>query len=144
MLFLCTGSSFGFGIALLLIYFNKATGVNEQGQQQGAKIRKLITLAGFTAIVFLFYRLFSVFSSSGRSYTDWLPIMSWAVVFTLLLLRSGKYNSAFYHLLMLLYGIGTMLFLCIHFNPFNTIFFDPAAVLLVAYYMLLVLISISQ
>lgn len=133
------GSSFGFGIALLLVYFNKAIGLSTSGQQEGVKVRQLITLAGFTAIAFLFYRLFSVFRSSGRSYTDWLPIMSWAVVFTLLLLRSGKYNGALYHLLMLLYGIGTMLFLCIHFNPFNTIFFDPAAVLLVAYYMLLVL-----
>ena len=131
-------SSLGFGIALLLVYFNKAIGFNTSGQQEGVKARQLITLAGFTAIVFLFYRLFSVFSGSGRSYTAWLPIISWAFIFILLLVRSGKYNSALYHLLTLLFGMSTMSLLCANPYLLNSIFSEPAAMLIVSYYILLI------
>lgn len=40
---LSLGSSLGFGVALLLVYFNKAVGVSTSGQQQSAKIRMWIT-----------------------------------------------------------------------------------------------------
>lgn len=131
------GSSFGFGIALLLVYYNKTIGVNEQGQQHGSKVRQLITLAGFAAIAFLLYRLFSVFSCSERSYDDWLPMVGWSVLCILVLIRSGKYSSTLYHLLTFVFSTGSMVLLYAN-PPLNPVFFDAAIILPLAYYMLLI------
>lgn len=130
---LFVGSSLGFGIALLLVYFNKAIGVSASGQQQGAKTRMCITLIGCAIIGFMFYLL------HGNIILDGLAMLGWAIAFILLVARSAKYNSNLYHLLALLFGSGTLLFLCIRPNPLSTIVPDPGGVMLLAYYILLVI-----
>lgn len=133
--------SLGFGIALLFIYFNKAIGVNTQGQQ-GSKIKLFITLIAFAAIGLIFYLLYQGSFPAGllpiRSGSTWLPIISWTIAFGLIIIRSMKFNSALYHLLVILSGAGTVLFLSVASGPVNDITLE-ATLMFAAYYMLLVL-----
>src|SRR5690606_19358159 len=110
---LSAGSSLGFGVALLLVYYNKAVGVNTGGQRQGAKVRMQITLIGCAVIGFMSYLLYSGIMLNA------LAMLSWAIAFILLVARSGKYNSDLYHLLALFFGSGTLLFLCTRPNPLS-------------------------
>lgn len=70
---------------------------------------------------------------------DGLPMLCWAVAFILLIARSGKYNSNLYHLLALLYGIGTQLFLNMCSNALGATFLNPLGIILLAYSILLVI-----
>ena len=130
---LFTGSSLGLGIALLLVYFNKAVGVSTRGQQDGAKSRMFLTVTCFAFIVLMLYLFWHNFIIDG------LPMLSWSIFFMLLVARSGKYNSVIYHLLTLLYGTGTLLFLYVCSNALSTIFINPPGIMLLAYSILLVI-----
>lgn len=110
-----SGSSIGFGIVLMAIYFNKEVGVNDNGKQAGEKPRKLITWIGGIAIAFSFYLLHRRFAQAEKlpvaPGSIWPAIITWTVSFCLLVTRSMKFNSALYHLLVVLSGAGTLLFL---------------------------------
>lgn len=131
------GSSIGFGIVLLAIYFNKEIGVNDHGQQGGEQSRRLITGIGGIAIGLMFYLLYRRFAQLETLPVApgglWWTVILWSASFCLLMIRSMKFNSALYHLLLILCGTGTLLFLSV-----NGIALDATAIMFAAFYMLLV------
>lgn len=137
-----TGGSIGFGIVLLAIYFNKEVGVNENGQQGGEKLRRLITLIGGIAIACMFYLLYRHLARAEQLSVApgsiWLAVITWTISFCLLMIRSMKFNSALYHLLVIVCGAGTVLFLSVSSGVVNGIALDTT-IIFAACYMLLVL-----
>lgn len=137
-----TGSSIVFGILLLATYFNKEVGVNDDGQQGGEKLRGLITLIGGIAIAFIFYLLYRHLPRAEQLSvvpgSIWLAVIIWTISFCLLMIRSMKFNSALYHLLFVVCGTGTALFLSLNSGGVNGIALDTT-IMFAAYYMLLVL-----
>lgn len=131
------GSSIGFGIVLLAIYFNKEVGIDDNGQQGGEKLRRLIIWIGGIAIACMFYLLYRRFARAEQLSVApggiWLAMITWTVSFCLLMIRSMKFNSALYHLLVIVCGTGTVLFLSVSGIALDT------TIMFAAYYMLLIL-----
>lgn len=143
-----SGSSIGFGIVLMAIYFNKAAGVNHNGQQAGEKARKLITWIAVIAIAFIFYLLYRRFAQAEKlpvaPGSIWTAVITWTASFCLLVTRSMKFNSALYHLLVVLSGAGTLLFLFATPGTVDSIASDVILMVAACYLLLVVSFNINK
>ncbi len=69
----------------------------------------------------------------------WISISIWAIAFTVLVCRSMKYNSSWYHILTVLFGTIPILLMSLTSGSLSSIMTNTVEIMVAGYYILLIL-----